>query len=70
MKAAISISSVFIMMKAIILKRRLVHFVNGRKTVTSEMCKLTGHGMPVTYEELEAEFPDCVLTRAHYANIF
>ena len=49
-------------------KNRLVHFVNGRKTRNIEMCRrLTEHGMPVTYEELEAEFPDCVLTRAHYA---
>ena len=49
-------------------KRRLVHFVNGRKIRNVEMCtRLTEHGMPVTYEELEAEFPDCVLTRAHYA---
>ena len=38
-------------------KRRLVHFVNGRKIRNVEMCtRLTEHGMPVTYEELEAEF--------------
>ncbi len=49
-------------------KRRLTHFVNGRKVRNIEMCRrLTEHGMPVTYEELEAEFPDCVLTRAHFA---
>lgn len=49
-------------------KRRLVHFVNGRTTRNIEMCKrLTEHGVPVTYEELTKEFPDCVITRAHYA---
>lgn len=49
-------------------KSRLVHFVNGRTMRNREMCRrLTEHGMRVTYEELEAEFPDCVLTRAHFA---
>lgn len=49
-------------------KSRLVHFVNGRTMRNREMCRrLTEHGMSVTYEELEAEFPDCVLTRAHFA---
>lgn len=49
-------------------KRRLTAFVNGRITRNKEMCKrLTDHGMPVTYEQLLAEFPDCVITRAHYA---
>lgn len=49
-------------------RSRLVHFVNGRTMRNREMCrKLTEHGMSVTYEELEAEFPDCVLTRAHFA---
>lgn len=49
-------------------KRRLVHFVNGRLTRNKEMCRrLTDYGMPVTYEDLVAEFPDCVITRAHYA---
>ena len=49
-------------------KRRLKAFVNGRIIRNKEMCKrLTAHGMPVTYEELLAEFPDCVITRSHYA---
>lgn len=49
-------------------KRRLVHFVNGRITRNREMCRrLTDYGMPVTYEDLISEFPDCVITRAHYA---
>lgn len=49
-------------------KRRLVHFVNGRTIRNQEMCKrLTEHGIPITYEELTGEFPNCVITRAHYA---
>lgn len=49
-------------------KRRLTAFINGRIIRNKEMCKkLTEHGMPVTYEELTAEFPNCVITRSHYA---
>ena len=49
-------------------KRRLVNFVNGRIIRNQEMCrKLTEQGMPVTYDELTAEFPGCVITRSHYA---
>ena len=48
-------------------KRRLVNFVNGREIRNREMCRrLTEHGMPVTYEELVAEFPDSVITRSHF----
>ena len=49
-------------------KRRLVNFVNGRIIRNQEMCRrLTEHGIPVSYEELTAEFPDSVITRSHYA---
>lgn len=49
-------------------KRRLVNFVNGRIIRNREMCRrLTAHGIPVTYEELAAEFPGSVITRSHYA---
>ena len=49
-------------------KRRLVNFVNGRTIRNKEMCRrLTEHGMPVEYEELAAEYPDCVITRSHFA---
>lgn len=49
-------------------KRRLTNFVNGRIIRNKEMCRrLTEHGIPVTYEELTSEFPDCVITRSHYA---
>ncbi|GFI01958.1 MAG: Cof-type HAD-IIB family hydrolase [Lachnospiraceae bacterium] len=49
-------------------KRRLVNFVNGRTIRNKEMCRrLTEHGMPVTFEELTAEFPNSVITRSHFA---
>lgn len=49
-------------------KRRLTAFVNGRIIRNREMCRrLTDYGMPVTYEELIAEFPRRVITRSHYA---
>ncbi len=49
-------------------KRRLVNFVNGRLIRNREMCRrLTEHGMPVTYEELIAEYTDSVTTRPHLA---
>jgi len=49
-------------------RRRLVNFVRGRSIRNQEMCRrLTAHGFPVTYGELAAEFPGCVITRAHYA---
>lgn len=49
-------------------KRRLTNFVNGRIIRNKEMCRrLTEHGIPVTYEKLTGEFPDCVITRSHYA---
>lgn len=49
-------------------QRRLKAFVEGRIIRNKEMCRrLTKHGIPVTYEELTAEFPNCVITRSHYA---
>ena len=64
----IHIVGLYIDYKSDFFKRRLVNFVNGRMIRNQEMCRrLTEHGIPVTYEELTAEFPDCVITRSHYA---
>lgn len=66
----IHIVGLYIDYQSAFFKSRLVHFVNGRKMRNEEMCRrLSEHGMSVTYEELEAEFPDCVLTRAHFAKL-
>ena len=46
----------------------LAEFVNSRDLRNDKMCKmLTEAGMPMTYEELQAEYPGSVITRAHYA---
>ena len=64
----VHIVGLYIDYKSDFFKRRLVNFVNGRTIRNREMCRrLTKHGFPVTYEELIEEFPDCVITRAHYA---
>ena len=64
----IHILGLYIDHKSEYFKRRLINFKNGRIIRNKEMCKrLTEHGMPVTYEELTAEFPDSTITRGHYA---
>ena len=64
----IHIVGLYIDYKSDFFKRRLTNFVNGRIIRNREMCRrLTEYGIPVTYEELTAEFPDCVITRSHYA---
>ncbi len=46
----------------------LKEFVDSRDKRNRKMCTLLAeHGIDITYEKLLAEFPDCVLTRAHYA---
>ena len=44
-------------------------FIDSRTTRNKKMCKkLTEEaGIPISYEELTKEFPDTVITRAHYA---
>ena len=64
----IHIVGLYIDYKSDFFKRRLTNFVNGRLIRNQEMCRrLTEHGIPVTYEKLINEFPDCVITRSHYA---
>lgn len=46
----------------------LQHFVDSRITRNQKMCALLqGAGIDISYEKLLAEFPDAVITRAHYA---
>lgn len=52
------------------IKGRLKHFVDSREKRNRKLCqKLTDGNMPVTYEEMLEEFPNSILTRAHFANI-
>lgn len=49
-------------------RQYLKDFQDSRDLRNHKMCKkLTEHGIPITYEELTARFPEAVLTRAHYA---
>lgn len=51
-------------------REKLQKFVDSRTERNQKMCqKLTDAGLPLTCEELQAEFPDSVITRAHYAQI-
>ena len=46
----------------------LTEFVASRDTRNEKMCALLReHGVNITYEGLQAQFPDAVITRAHYA---
>ena len=46
----------------------LKNFVDSRVTRNQKMCALLqGAGIDITYEKLIEEFPDAVITRAHYA---
>ncbi len=48
--------------------RQLQEFVDSRTNRNRKMCQLLQNaGIRVTYEDLSAEFPGSVLTRAHYA---
>lgn len=47
---------------------QLKAFVDSRAARNRKMCDLLQeNGIPVSYEELIAEYPDAVITRAHYA---
>ncbi len=49
-------------------QKQLKAFVDSRISRNQKMCRLlTDAGLSVTYEDLLAEFPDAVITRAHYA---
>ena len=50
------------------IKRRCENFIRSRTKRNIEMCKrCTALGMPMTLEELMEEFPNSVITRAHFA---
>lgn len=65
----VHIVGLFIDYKAPDFQKYLVDFVNSRTLRNQKMCSLLqdGAGMDITYEKLTEAFPDCVITRAHYA---
>ena len=49
-------------------RNHLQEFVDSRTTRNHKMCRLLQEaGIQISYEALKAEFPDAVITRAHYA---
>ena len=49
---------------------KIQEFVDSRILRNQKMCqKLTEAGCPLTFEELTAEYPDAVITRAHFSKI-
>lgn len=64
----IHILGLYIDHKSSALQRHLKLFVESRDIRNRKMCRLlTEAGFPVTYEALQTEFPNAVITRAHYA---
>lgn len=50
------------------IQRRLQEFVDSRVSRNRKMCRLlTEHGVPMDFDDLQAAYPDSVITRAHYA---
>ncbi len=64
----VHIVGLFIDYKNPVFTAKLRDFVNSRDNRNRRMCELLQEaGIDVTYEALLAEFPDSVITRAHYA---
>ncbi len=64
----IHIVGLFIDYKSKAFTTHLADFVASRDTRNEKMCALLReHGVNITYEDLQARFPDAVITRAHYA---
>lgn len=63
----VHVVGLFVDHKCTALVDHLKEFIDSRMERNHRMCKLlTDAGMPVTYGELKKEFPDAVITRAHY----
>ena len=64
----IHIVGLYINIEAPEFKKYLQDFIDSRTTRNIKMCELLrGAGIDITYEALTEEFPDSVITRAHYA---
>ena len=66
--ADIHVVGLYIDYRSEVFRNKLEEFVDSRTARNRKMCSLlTQAGVPVTYEELQAAYPDAVITRAHYA---
>lgn len=68
-KRDIHIVGLYIGYKSPAFQKHLKNFVDSRTQRNIKMCAMLreGTGMDITYEKLLEEFPDSVITRAHYA---
>ena len=66
--ADIHVVGLYIDYRSEVFRNKLEEFVDSRTARNRKMCSLlTQAGVPITYEELQAAYPDAVITRAHYA---
>lgn len=64
----VHIVGLYIDYKSKAFQKKLKEFVDSREIRNEKMCgKLREAGIDISYEKLKAAFPDCVITRAHYA---
>lgn len=64
----VHIVGLFIDYEGEVFQKHLSAFVESRNTRNEKMCALLrAHDIDITYEMLQKEFPDAVITRAHYA---
>ena len=65
----VHIVGLFINPEKEIFRKYLKEFVHSRELRNQKMCqKLADLGIDITYEALLERFPDCILTRAHFAS--
>lgn len=65
----IHIVGLYIAYKDPVFAKPLENFVNARIVRNIEMCdRLRADGIDITFEKLQAAYPDSVITRAHYAS--
>jgi len=68
MGSDVHIVGLYVDYKGEYLKTRLSNFIKGREKRNIEMCeRLSDRGMSVTMEDLRSAYPNCVITRAHFA---
>lgn len=68
-KQDVHVVGLFIAYDSPVFQDALENFVDSRVSRNQKMCKnLRSAGIDITYEKLQARYPDSVITRAHYAS--